>query len=65
MTREGRLAADPAPMEGPASRKGIDLTQSAIDALKACEPYPMLPADKYSEWKVMDLRFTPQDFIGG
>jgi hypothetical protein len=25
----------------------------------------MLPADRYGEWKVLDLSFTPQDFAGG
>lgn len=65
MTPEGKLARTPVAMEGPASLKGIDLTQSAIDALQACQPYPMLPADQYSEWKVMDLTFTPQDFATG
>jgi hypothetical protein len=25
----------------------------------------MLPADKYKEWKVLDVPFTPQDFGGG
>jgi hypothetical protein len=24
----------------------------------------MLPADRYREWKVLDLNFTPQDFAG-
>jgi hypothetical protein len=24
-----------------------------------------LPADRYGEWKVLDLSFTPQDFGGG
>ena len=65
MTPGGGLATDPAPLEGPPSQKGIDLTQSAIDALKACQPYPMLPADQYREWKVMDLTFTAQDFSTG
>ena len=36
--------------------------KSASSALVACQPYKMLPADKYDEWKVMDLTFTPQDF---
>jgi hypothetical protein len=65
LTPDGKLARAPVAMEGPASLKGIDLTQSAIDALQACQPYPMLPADRYSEWKVMDLTFTPQDFAAG
>jgi len=40
------------------------LMQGAIKALQACQPYAMLPADRYGEWKVLDLSFTPQDFAG-
>ena len=42
--------------------KGPLLMQGAISALHACQPYAMLPADRYGEWKVLDLSFTPQDF---
>ena len=38
--------------------------QAAKQALEACQPYAMLPADQYGEWKVLDLDFTPQDFAG-
>ena len=65
MTPDGRLAADPVLLEASASAKGPLLMQSAIDALQACQPYAMLPADRYGEWKVLDLGFTPQDFTGG
>src|SRR2546429_143150 len=62
MTPDGRLAADPVVAGGSANPKALDLLQSAIDALKACQPYAMLPADRYGEWKVLDLDFTPKDF---
>ena len=62
MTPEGRLAADPILIEASASMKGPLLMQGAIRALQACQPYAMLPADRYGEWKVLDLSFTPQDF---
>ena len=62
MTPDGKLAAQPIPIEGSASPKALGLMQSAISALQACQPYAMLPADKYNEWKVLDLSFTPQDF---
>jgi hypothetical protein len=65
MTPDGRLAADPVLLEASASAQGPLLMQSAIDALQACQPYAMLPADRYGEWKVLDLGFTPQDFTGG
>ncbi len=64
MTPNGRLAAPPLLIEASASAKGPALMQSAISALQACQPYEMLPADKYGEWKVLDLSFTPEDFTG-
>jgi outer membrane biosynthesis protein TonB len=64
MTPEGRLAAEPTLIEASASMKGPALMQGAITALQACQPYAMLPADRYGEWKVLDLSFTPQDFSG-
>ena len=64
MTPEGRLAMDPLLIEASASAKGPALMHSAISALKMCQPYAMLPADRYGEWKVLDLSFTPRDFAG-
>ena len=65
MTLEGKLAAEPVLIEASASAKGPLLMQSAISALQACQPYAMLPANRYGEWKMLDLSFTPQDFAGG
>ncbi|HKU06694.1 MAG TPA: hypothetical protein VJR30_11555 [Bradyrhizobium sp.] len=64
MTQDGRLAADPVIGGGSANAKAIDLLQGAIAGLKQCQPYKMLPADRYGEWKVLDLDFTPKDFSG-
>ncbi len=61
-TTGGRLAAPPALIEGKASPKAIALARAAIAALQACQPYAMLPPDKYNEWKVLDLEFSPKDF---
>ena len=63
MTPQGKLAADPMLIEvSSVSTKGPLLMQGAISALHACQPYAMLPADRYGEWKVLDLSFTPRDF---
>jgi hypothetical protein len=62
---DGTLASAPLLIEASASAKGPLLMQAAIDALAACQPYAVLPVDKYSEWKVLDLSFTPRDFKGG
>jgi outer membrane biosynthesis protein TonB len=62
MTPEARLAMDPILMEASASAKGPLLMRSAIAALNSCQPFTMLPPDRYGEWKVIDLSFTPDDF---
>ncbi|OAF07470.1 hypothetical protein [Bradyrhizobium neotropicale] len=64
MATDGTLARAPVLIEASASAKGPLLMQSAMSALLACQPYKMLPVDKYQEWKVMDLPFTPRDFGG-
>ena len=64
MTPDGRLASRPLVGGGSADMKAFDLVKSAIDALQACQPYTMLPADRYGEWRVLDLTLTPQDFSG-
>jgi hypothetical protein len=64
MAPDGTLAAEPILIEASASAKGPLLMQGAISALQACQPYTMLPKDRYGEWKVIDLVFTPRDFAG-
>jgi hypothetical protein len=64
MATDGTLARPPILIEAPPSAKGVAIVKSAMSALQACQPYKMLPADQYEEWKVMDLSFTPQDFGG-
>jgi outer membrane biosynthesis protein TonB len=65
LKRDGTLAGAPTLIEASASVKGPVLMQTAINALRDCQPYAMLPADKYDEWKVIDLTFTPQDLVRG
>jgi hypothetical protein len=57
------LPANPEPIrvEG-VSAGGGALFQSAVAALRKCQPYEMLPPDRYPEWKTLDLAFTPQTF---
>jgi hypothetical protein len=64
LATNGTLARPPILIEAPPSAKGVAVVKSAMSALEACQPYKMLPADKYQEWKVLDLPFTPQDFGG-
>lgn len=62
LATDGTLARPPILIEAPPSAKGVAIVKSAISALQDCQPYKMLPVDKYEEWKVMDLSFTPGDF---
>ncbi|QIO33440.1 hypothetical protein [Bradyrhizobium sp. 1(2017)] len=61
---DGTLLREPILMAAPPSAKGVAMVKSATSALQSCQPYKMLPADKYGEWKVLDLPFSPRDFGG-
>lgn len=63
--RDGRLAAEPLLIEASASEKGPVLMRSAMDALAKCQPYAMLAPDRYDQWRMLDLSFSPKDFKGG
>jgi outer membrane biosynthesis protein TonB len=64
LATDGTLAREPILIEAPPSAKGVAIVKSAMSALQACQPYKMLPVDKYEEWKVLDLPFSPRDFGG-
>jgi hypothetical protein len=65
LRRDGKLASEPVLIEASASRDGPVVMQTAIRALRECQPYGFLPAAKYSEWKVLDLSFSPREMSGG
>jgi hypothetical protein len=67
LTRDGRLGAKPELIRAPASLAGPPLVESAKRALQQCQPYATLPADRYKDWKILDLSFTaegPSDLSG-
>jgi hypothetical protein len=65
LKRDGALATDPMLVSGPALREGPLMMQAAVQALKQCQPYNFLPAEKYDEWKMLDVTLTPRDMAGG
>jgi outer membrane biosynthesis protein TonB len=65
LKRDGTLAGQPTLIEASASPKGPALMQSLFAALAKCQPFNMLPADRYQEWQSLDIRFTPQDLGQG
>jgi hypothetical protein len=64
---DGSLAAglpqnpEPIKVDG-VSTGGGALFQSAVAAVRRCQPYKMLPPERYEEWKRLDVTFTPQNF---
>lgn len=62
LKRDGKLARAPTLMAAKATPKGPLIMKAAIAALEACQPYSMLPAEKYKEWRELDLEFTPAGF---
>jgi hypothetical protein len=61
---DGTLGAAPELIRAPASLAGPPLVDSAKRALRKCQPYGALPADKYKDWKILDLTFTAQGPAG-
>ena len=55
----GALTGEPTLLAASASEAGPTLIQTATRALQQCQPYAFLPADKYKEWRVLDLSFSP------
>jgi outer membrane biosynthesis protein TonB len=64
LKRNGELSGEPTLLQATASPIGPILVQRAMQALRQCQPYGFLPADRYKEWKVLDLRFSPQGLSG-
>ena len=64
LKRDGGLAAEPMLIEASATREGPLLMQAAIRSVKGCQPFAFLPADRYREWKVLDVTFSPKEMAG-
>ena len=57
---DGRLLTDPIVEVAPdhAVDAALALRDAATQALKRCQPYAGLPADKYQDWQILDMTFT-------
>jgi hypothetical protein len=61
----GVLAEQPSLIEAAASEMGLPIYKNAVAALKQCAPYNMLPVEKYKEWRVLDINFSPDEMTRG
>lgn len=65
LKRDGALAAEPEMIAASGvSRDGPAIVQTALRAIKQCQPYAALPADRYDEWKILDISFSPREMAG-
>ena len=65
LKQNGTLTSDPQLIEAGISPIGPPLVQAAINAIKQCAPYTMLPVAKYKEWRILDINFSPDEMAKG
>ena len=63
LSRNGKFSREPTLLAASASANGPALVKSALAALAQCQPYTVLPASKYQEWKQLDLTFTSREIL--
>ena len=62
--RDGTLASPPRLLVPAPSPKQQALLASAVNALETCQPFTMLPPEKYKQWKTMVFDIMPMSFYG-
>ncbi len=64
LNQDGTLADAPSVVQTPQGQYSNTATESASRAVRLCQPYDMLSADKYDVWKQVRVVFKPSD-VGG
>jgi outer membrane biosynthesis protein TonB len=62
---DANMSREPVIVEGSASSLGPALAESAKRALLKCQPFTMLKPEHYGQWKDLQLKFDPQELLGG
>ena len=62
LDRNGNVNAGPKPFEFPASQFGLAAAESAMRAIRRCQPY-QLPPEKYDAWQRVRITFDPKDMF--
>jgi type IV secretory pathway VirB10-like protein len=63
LNRDGTVAAAPQPLESNLSPKQQVLIQSFVSGLQKCQPYTMLPQDRYKQWRMLDLIVYSRSYL--
>jgi hypothetical protein len=62
---DGSMAREPTVVEDTGTALGSALTESAKRALMLCQPFTMLKPEHYDLWKDIEVKFDPQELLGG
>jgi hypothetical protein len=65
LNRDGTVTKAPQLLEANLSAKQQALFENFVNGLEKCQPYTMLPPDKYKQWKTLDVMVYPIDSYGG
>ena len=65
LNRDGTLAQTPQLREPAPSAKQQAIMATFVRGLEKCQPYTMLPRDRYNQWKIIDLLVFPLNAYGG
>jgi len=65
LNKDGSVAVPPQLVAGSASSFGPAMAESAKRAILTCQPFTMLRADHYQQWKDMEITFDPIEMFGG
>jgi colicin import membrane protein len=63
--RDATVAQPPQLVAATASSFGPAMAESAIRAIMACQPFTMLRAEHYEQWKDIEITFDPREMFGG
>jgi type IV secretory pathway VirB10-like protein len=63
LNRDGTLTSAPQLRVSNPSAKQQALMQAFAGGLQKCQPYTMLPQDRYEQWKTLDLAVYPRNYL--
>jgi hypothetical protein len=63
LNRDGTLAAAPQLLDSNPSADQQALMQNFTSGLQKCQPYTMLPPDRYKQWNTIDLVVYPRNYL--
>ena len=64
LNRDGTVAEAPQLLESDPSPKQQVLMQSFGRGLQKCQPYTMLPQDRYKQWRMLNLVVYSRNYVG-